>query len=98
MESRILKRYLENAEGKRFIVVTSDGGAYMGVLEDYDGQFIVLHETYESTTATSLMWHKVKLESPVIVNDDVEEKKEELTLERVIINIGHIIRIWPADG
>ena len=100
MSDRIPDKYLAGKIGRKFIIVTSDGGAYMGTLEEFDGDFIVLGDVFESTTSTSLMWHRVKLEYPIVIENSTlaEEKKEEILMKRVIINLRHIIRIWLIDG
>lgn len=98
--SEILRKYLTKSVGKRIIVITSDGGGYMGMLKEFDNDFIVMSDVYESTTATSLTWHKVNMESPVIVSNDIDDEggtslTPTMKLNDVIIHLSHVIRIWP---
>ena len=102
MGKSVIQQALRPFMNKQIIVVTSDTGAYLGTLSDFDAHHLVLTDAYESSTATALTWHKVILESPMMLdaNADLDMEgvdKRKIVLKRVIISMNQIIRIWPIE-
>ena len=97
----VLGNSLKDHIGKQVIVVTIDRGAYLGTLVEFDDNFIALENIYESSTETALTWHRVVLDGPMKIDPEVPMDEEEaavtLKLDRVLISLRNVIRIWPIS-
>lgn len=101
MAKNLISKKLEPMVGHDIIVVTSDGGAYLGILDEFDDHYIVLKDTYESSTTTAWRWQRPVIESPILINNsngfEEESESKRIVLKEVMISLQHVVRIWPIN-
>lgn len=88
------------------LVVQTDGKAFKGRLVEFDNNFLLLHDCLETSTK-DVQWKSVMVPMPT-PKDDVqrseeggmtygEKEKKVARLNKVMINVEHIMRIWLWD-
>ncbi len=97
MLSSLMEKKLKNLQGKKLIAVMEDGEAFLGKLEDFDKNTIVLSQVCEGPSS-KIEWDTL---------DDRKKSSEKegygfvdwvyVNLEEVYLRIDHISRIWPWE-
>lgn len=96
----LLEKKLDGLKTKDILVVMDDGLGFLGELEEYDKNTLVLKKVLQSQFK-DIDWKDI---SPKNWGSKGEEKKgkragfvnwTELNLEEVYIRTDHVSRIWP---
>ncbi len=105
----LLRSKLKVLEDERILVVMEDGLAFIGVLESYGDNTIVLSEVYQGSS-TEINWENIEKDFEDVIGrrpqelqqKEVEGKKEygfidwlSINLDEVYIQSAHVSRIWP---
>ncbi|MFP3872590.1 MAG: hypothetical protein ACLFVL_06900 [Candidatus Aenigmatarchaeota archaeon] len=111
MASDLIEDELKELEGRRILVVTDDGIAFLGKLMEFDDEALLLEEVYQAC-ADEINWRDTSLTDvwkKGVKIRDVEESVEEgdkvgyaewvkVNLEKMCVRMEHIARFWYGEG
>ena len=101
MLGSLLEKKLKDLTKDKILIVMDDGLAFLGTLDDFDKNTIVLKEVYQGSSK-EINWNKI---SEVYEKEKTRDTGEEETsvgfidwtyvnMEEVYIRVTHISRIW----
>ncbi len=95
----LLTKNLKDLKGKKIIVVMDDGLAFLGNLEDFDGNTLILRDVYQAPSK-KIKWKYISDEETE-VKEKIEKKEKvgyiewtHINLEEVYVRTEHVLRIW----
>ncbi len=99
MLDELLEKKLKHLEDEDVLVVMDDGLAFLGELDDFDKNTIVLKKVYQAP-AKEIDWKQISTDSKD-VRKNMEKEEEvgfidwtKVNLKEVYIRIDHVTRIW----
>ncbi|MFO7793081.1 MAG: hypothetical protein R6W73_08935 [Candidatus Saliniplasma sp.] len=102
MIDTLLEKKLKKLTGGSLVVVMDDGLSFIGTLEDFDKNTLVLTDVYQGSSS-EVDWEEVSKDIGSDIEEKIESKDERygfidwtaVHLEEVYIRIDHVSRIWP---
>ncbi len=93
-----LEKKLKELKDRKILVVMDDGMAFLGSLEDFDKETLILKDVSQGS-ATEIDWGDLS----EIYEEDIDRDEEisvgfinwvHINMEEVYIRVSHISRIW----
>ncbi len=102
MIDTLLEKKLKKLTGGSIVIVMDDGLSFIGTLEDFDKNTLVLTDVYQGS-ASEIDWEEVSKDIGSEVQETIESAEEKygfidwtaIHLEEVYLRVDHISRIWP---
>lgn len=97
MLSSLMKKKLRNLKRGKVIAVMEDGEAFLGKLEEFDENTIILTEAWEGPSS-KIQWETLEDKKDSSRLDDYGFVDWILVnLEETYLRVDHISRIWPWE-
>lgn len=99
MLDELLEKKLKDLKGDDILVVMDDGLAFLGELEEYDKNTLVLRCVFQAPSK-QIEWRELPSESEEVREQMEEEKRvgfidwTRINLEELYVRTEHVTRIW----